>query len=260
MARAQKLVPSAVWTLLGTLALLSLPWPVIAQATQANCRKAGDEVEFLPKNGVNPNRWDYRRETWHSSYRDQMTAMLANVEENHFPPNTERLIKPRFSRFIDDLHYTLAIWPNHHRVLSTALKLSERLGTDTPEGAGISIECFFERAIRFRPADTVVRGLYAEFLRKRNRQPEALSQLVEMDRYASGNAMTHLNTGRLYLEMNRPQEALEQAHKAMANGHPDAGMLRTRLTAMGVWRDAAPGPNLEEVNSGRQNLPQKVTD
>lgn len=253
MASARSGSKEINWILLAAFAIFALAWPTMAKANPANCRKTGDETEFLPKNGVAPNRYDYRQEFWHPIERQSREWLLANVEENHFPPKTEMLIRPKFSRYIDDLTYTLNIWPNHHRVLNTALKLSERLGTDYPEGSGTSIECFFARAIRFRPKDTVVRGLYAEFLRKRNRQAEAVTQLVEMDSQASGNAMTHLNIGLLYLEMNRPQEALEQAHKAMANGLSDTGMLRERLTAAGAWRDAP--PDLSRENGGRESQP-----
>ena len=204
------------------------PAPATAQVNAAMCGRIG---------GGQSGPWEYRSERWDFNNRVFLKGMLANVEFNHFPPNTELLIKPKFYKFIDDIVYTLERWPNHHRALATLMRLTERLNTDYPEKATLPAECWFERATRFAPDDTVVRGLYADFLRQRKRDADAVLQMQQMERFGTGSAMTHYNLALLYLDLKRPQDALVQAHKALAVGHPNLGAVRQRLVDGGHWRE-----------------------
>ena len=221
-------------TLLGAVCAalwISVAWApasAAAQVTAALCGRIG---------GGQSGPWDYRSERWDLNSRVFLKGMLANVEFNHFPPNTEMLIRPKFYKFIDDIGYTLERWPNHHRALVTLMRLTERLNTDYPEKATLPAECWFERATRFAPDDTVVRGLYADFLRQRKRDADAVEQLRQMERHGAGSAMTHYNLALIYLDLKRPQDALGQAHKALAAGHPNLGAVRKRLEDAGQWRE-----------------------
>ena len=62
-------------------------------------------------------------------------------------------------------------------VAQGSVALCERKKTPQPHGAKFTVECYFDRAVRFAPDDTVVRVLYATFLAKAGREAAAVVQL-----------------------------------------------------------------------------------
>jgi len=184
--------------------------------------------------------WDYRRERWPDKDKPFYDSMLANVEANHFPPLSAMLIRPLQRTFMGDIGYTLQRWPNHYRALNSLVRLGERMNSTNPEAHPRSIYCWFDRAVRFVPDDTVLRGLFADYLMRQKRNPEALQQLQAMEKHAKENPITYYNLGLLYAELKRNDDALVNAHKAQAMGHPNLGALKDRLVAAGAWRDAVP--------------------
>jgi hypothetical protein len=155
------------------------------------------------------------------------------VENYHFPPQVESLIKPKVTNFGEDIGYTLHRWPNHHRALNAMIRLSEREGADPPKGSPLPIECWLERAARYARDDTVVRGLYAMWLIKKSRNVEAAEQLALMNRYADESPMTHYNIALLYSEMKRFPDSLEHLRKAESLGFTATEVLRQRLREAG---------------------------
>ena len=114
------------------------------------------------------------------------------------------------------------------------MRLSKREQTDKPRGATYTLECYFERALRFQRDDVVARMLFAEFLVQRARSDDALKQLQFIRNVAGDNAMTHYNLGMIYVDAKRNDIALAEAHKAMALGLQWPG-LRERLQKVGAW-------------------------
>ncbi len=164
---------------------------------------------------------------------------LAMVEGFHFTPEVEMLIRGKSSTDIaDDIEYTLDVFPNHHRALVAMQRLSERMKTPQPPGAHYTLECYFERAVRYSPDDEVARLLYANFLVKEKRVDEARDQLDKTEALAAGNAFTQFNLGLVYLELKDYDKALDKAHAAQELGlaRPE---LADALKKAGKWREAA---------------------
>jgi tetratricopeptide (TPR) repeat protein len=171
-------------------------------------------------------------------YRVERGEMLKVVEDHHFTPTVEAAIDNSAG---GDLDYTLRAFPNHHRALLSTMRYAFRQKTPKPYGMRYSVECWFDRAVRFRHDDTTVRMLYATFLYKSSLPKEAEAQLVQADQLAKDNGFTHYNIGLVYLEAGRYDKALEQAHKAIEFGFPRKE-LKDRLVAAGKWRDPIPAP------------------
>ncbi|MDP1693703.1 MAG: ABC transporter permease [Burkholderiaceae bacterium] len=172
--------------------------------------------------------------------REPHQAKRRIVEDNHFTPEVEALIRGKTSTTPQhDLDYTLRAFPNHHRALATLMRLWERGRSPQPGDLPRPVECYFERAVRFQPDDTTARLLYATFLHKDKRKPEALQQLERARFHAGDNGFTHYNIGLVFLDVGEPEQALAQAHRAMDLGFERTG-LKDKLVALGRWQDPAP--------------------
>lgn len=160
---------------------------------------------------------------------------LKAVEQFHFTPNVERLIRGESGSLGADLDYTLQHFPNHHRALSTMARLGLRDKSVHPAGAKYSIECYFERAIRFRPDDATVRSVFGGYLLALGQDQHALEQFQEAARLAPDNATIQYNLGLLYWKLKDIPHAREAAQRAYQLGFPLPG-LRNKLQAAGQWQ------------------------
>ena len=175
-------------------------------------------------------------------YRKERAGRLAIVESAHFTPIVEALIRGSSSDFVgSDLSYTLRSAPNHHRALLALVRFAERTKSPQPPYMQYSVECYFERAVRFQPDDTVVRALYAQYLHRQGRTAEGLQHLKAGVNFANDNPLSHYNLGRVFLELKAYDGALQQAHTAIALGMPP-GTLVDELKTLGKWQDATPLP------------------
>lgn len=119
------------------------------------------------------------------------------------------------------------------------MRLAEKEKDPKPYGSRYTVECWFDRAIRFRPDDQVVRMIYTTYLNKHNRKPEAMQQLDIVLNAAKDNAFTYQNVGLLRVDLGEYDKALVQAHKAIELGlnRPD---LRQKLQNVGKWVEPPP--------------------
>lgn len=178
------------------------------------------------------------------------------VEQYHFTPNVESLVSGKSSTYVGgDLDYTLRASPNHHRALIAMMRLGEKLKTPQPQGLSYSVECYFERALRFRSDDSIVRMLYATYLFKNSREPEAVRQLGLASDSAGDNPFTHYNIGLIYLDIKKYDQALAQAHKAYGLGFTQAA-LREQLKRLGKWKESPDTPPNAD-NAGVSGSSQK---
>lgn len=201
--------------------VLGLPAPAAAQPQQA------PHACGPLKNAYGPYDYRYHR------------AELQVVEAFHFGPLSEALIKPMDHQiFGGDFDYTLRASPNHHRALMSMSKLSERMKVPQPPGATYTVDCYFDRAMRFAPDDMIVRMIYAGHLGRTNRVAEASKQLDYVSTKAADNPFTRYNLGLSYFDIKQYDKALVQAHEAARLGLPRTE-LRDALKAAGKWTDAA---------------------
>lgn len=159
------------------------------------------------------------------------------VERFHFTPQVETLQRGQSGSLGSDLDYTLRAFPNHHRALYAMMRLAERSPAWQAKGARYPSECYFVRAVRFRPDDAQVHALYAFYLMKRKRPDEARRQLEEAAKLDPKDPQVLYNIGLGYADLKDYGKSLEFAHKAYGAGIDFEG-LRERLRAAGHWREA----------------------
>lgn len=225
---ATRSLPALALVLLATAAE-----PSHAQDAASPC--GGLRSEFGP--------FDYRTD------RDKLPI----VEGAHFTPPVEALIHGVSGPLGAELAYVLARFPNHHRALAAMMRLSERTNWVPPKGARYDMDCYFERALRFRPDDVIARLLFVSYLGKRARRDEALRQLDVATMYAGDNGFTHYNIGLQYLELGQFGLAGKQAQRAQSLGFTNRELV-DRLRSSGQWKestaaeavDAPPGPSATE--------------
>ena len=162
---------------------------------------------------------------------------VAMSEKHHFTPEVESLIRGKSTVVIGhDIDFMLKAYPNHHRALVAIQRLAKREGVSRPRGATYSVGCYFQRAIRFRPDDVVVRMLFASYLLKDGRRTDGLAQLDIASGMADDNPFTHYNIGLIQFEAGNFEAALKHAHIAYRLGfqRPE---LRDMLIKADRWVD-----------------------
>jgi len=161
---------------------------------------------------------------------------LPIVEMYHFNSDVESL-RTGMSADIPgpDLDYTLQAFPNHHRALyAMGLLALRNAGERVPPGASFSGDCYFQRAISFRPDDPVVRLIASIYLSRSHRVDEAIEQLETALEFSENNAEIHYNLGLLYEKSGLDELALKHARLAYELDYPLPG-LRHILERKGVW-------------------------
>ena len=161
---------------------------------------------------------------------------LAVVENFHFTPNVERLVRGATGSLGADISYTLEHFPNHHRALAAMSRLSLRDKNRRPHGARFPVECYFDRALRYRPDDARVHALFGAYLLALGRNDAALTHLEQAAALEPDNATAQYNLGLLYLKKKDYAKARDSAAKAYGAGFPLPG-LKKQLQAAGQWRD-----------------------
>lgn len=163
---------------------------------------------------------------------------LQIFEQYHLTPQVVNLVAPRSAgRIGGDLDYTLRAFPNHHVALMAMVRLGEKERTTRPAGATYNVECYFQRSLRFRNDDAIVRIVYASYLSKAGKRVEALSQLNEAARLGSDSANANYNMGLIFYDLKEYEKALYHAHEAYRLGFPLPG-LRDKLKRAGKWNES----------------------
>jgi tetratricopeptide (TPR) repeat protein len=169
-------------------------------------------------------------------YRTISPSNLSLVERNHFNSNVESLLKGQTSTIGGDLSYTLRSIPNHPRALAAVSRLARKEKRATPIGSLYSVDCWFERAMRFAPDDPTIRLVLGIELSKDGKHVEAIQQLNIALEASPDNANVHYNLGLAYLSLKKYDESLVHARRAYELGFPLPG-LRDRLVRAGVWKN-----------------------
>lgn len=171
-------------------------------------------------------------------YRTKLTTVNM-VNQNHFTPEVEALIRGKTGPIMGDLNFTLDAFPNHHRALAALARYSEREQSRRPGSQNIPVDCYFGRALQLFPDDAIVAMLYADHLGKTQREDKALALLEYAKAAAPDNPLTQYNVGLLYFQLGRYKDALAQAHRTTAMGMQRTDLME-KLKAKGQWSDPLP--------------------
>lgn len=181
---------------------------------------------------ININQHDYRN-------GNGADNMLYLVETRHFNEDVEMGIKGITGPLGGDLDYTLRHFPNHPRALNTVLRLAPRYSFKDIPGTSLPIECYFERAVRFYPDDSVGWLMYARYQSLRGKDGEALSMLKRAHALAPEEPSINYNLGLAYARQKKFADALPYAQKAYAQGFPLPALKQTLIKA-GNWVEPEP--------------------
>lgn len=203
--------------------------------------EAGWPLEHCgPPSGL---EWDYADpKNWQPS-GDARQGRIKLVENTYFTPEVRQL--KRGNTTVDplgDIAYTLTRFPNHYPALETlsiymrfpgvrekAIKRAAQEGTWAR-----TAECFFVRAIRFKPDDAVVRALFGKHLHRLGHLQDALSQYQVAEKLGLDKPAFHYRYGLLLVDLGEYEQAKERAKKAYNLGH-SGSHLRGKLKAAGHW-------------------------
>jgi tetratricopeptide (TPR) repeat protein len=169
-------------------------------------------------------------------YRRINPKMLKLVEDFHFTRNVEMLRKGQSSTLGGDLAYTLNAIPNHPRALRSTIEYFKRKGVEATMEMHMSLDCWLDRAVAYRPDDPTVRILVADSLIRQGKRADAVSALKVAEQNADDSATVHYNLGLLYLDLKDYDRSLEHARKAYALGAPLPG-LKNMLAKAGKWQN-----------------------
>lgn len=164
-------------------------------------------------------------------------AQLAIVEKHHFNSDVESLERGiSSSNLLDDIAFTLRVFPNHHRALNAVARYELEKGGIPPEGKVLSAECWFDRARRFKPDDGTVWLIYANLKARKNDVDEALEAYGRAQELMPDNPEVHYNLGLLYFKLGDYEKSRAHARVAYEGQYPLQG-LRRRLGEKGYSPD-----------------------
>jgi tetratricopeptide (TPR) repeat protein len=116
------------------------------------------------------------------------------------------------------------------------VNLAIREKRQKPTGANFTVDCYFDRAIRFKPDDPTVRMVYGLYLHKLNKIQPAIKELVAADQLRPNDANINYNLGLLYFDTKDYEKAMQRAKRAYALGFGLSG-LKIKLQRVGKWSD-----------------------
>ncbi len=189
-------------------------------------------------NDIGP--WDYADPSSSVPTGEDPMGRIKRVENVHFQPGMQALDLKLFSidRLTAEFFYTLKILPNHPRALLAMSRLEKMAGGKlrqsgvSPDLPKITADCFFDRAIRFRPEDKAVRMVYGIHLHQRGKYKEALREYKLAESLGEESRNFHYNLGLLHADMKNWDKAYEYALKAESGGLMLPG-LRGKLEKAG---------------------------
>ncbi len=140
---------------------------------------------------------------------------------------------------LGSIDYTLRAIPNNPRALFLLIRLYHKLNGNLPklpraDPWPATLECYFERAMRFVPRDPIVRQLLGVHLHWNGKYQQALDAYRQATDLGLKSAELYYNIGLAHFELKQYAEARDNAHKAYDMGYPSPG-LRNKLGSVGQW-------------------------
>jgi len=192
------------------------------------------------KNFSDIGPWDYADPSSSVPTGADPMGRIKRVENVHFKPAMQMLDLKQFNieRLTGEIHYTLRVFPNHPRALYAMSRLERLAGGKLPQNGitpftpRITADCFFDRALRFRPNDKNVRKVHAMHLQQRGKLKEALAEYEQAELGGEQSADLYYNVGLLHTDLNNWEKAYEYGIKAQNQGFM-LPALKQRLEKVG---------------------------
>ena len=167
-------------------------------------------------------------------YRTASPKQRSLIERYHFTEPVASLTRGESAPLGADISYTLRAFPNHPRALMAMAELARREKRDPPYKSPYTVQCWFDRAIAFRPDDAQVYTIYGIELLKSGQRIQAIERLRKAVALAPNDANAHYNLGLAYFGEKQYDNALAEAKRAYALGFPLPG-LRDMLIREHRW-------------------------
>ena len=218
---------STIFSLLSTLFLLC--------ATSAQAELCGG-----PLDDNNFNRpLDYTSNADKYGFGEGTTDKLNLVEKFHFDRNVEMLVAGMQGPLPGDIHYTLKHFPNHYRALHAMAKWHVQNPNPKDDECDciawlLPAECYFTRAVTFRPEDPVPYYIYGIYLHQMEDLDRSLDAYNDALTLGLDSAEFHYNMGLLLFDRKDYESARLRARKAYALGAPFPG-LQNKLKRLDEW-------------------------
>ncbi len=189
---------------------------------------------FIPIDGIGP--WDYYDPKNWVPVRGSKHGHLINlVESAHFTSNVENLISGQSGPIANDIDYTLKRIPNHPRALLAVSRFQREGRKSTlPNDPKYTVDCYFDRAIRFRPKNATTHMLYAIHLHKVKNYVKAEKEYLISESLNPDDPEIHYNMGLFYYDRKQYKKAKYHAKKAYAKHYPLPG-LKNKLKKINAW-------------------------
>jgi O-antigen ligase len=174
-------------------------------------------------------------------YTDPETAYrLEVVERHHFNQDVQQLVRGQTGvTAAGDLAFVLRYIPNHYPALALMAQWqlkNSRLLAAPPPGSELllveSADCYFLRAIEFRPEESRIHLYYGTYLHRANKFKQAEIEYMKAEMLGGPDAELYYNLGLLMLDLGDVERAGGYAEKAYSMGYPLPG-LRDRLQKQG---------------------------
>ncbi|MBA2689449.1 MAG: hypothetical protein H0U63_01440 [Burkholderiales bacterium] len=188
-------------------------------------------------------------------YASARAEDIGVVERHHFTPQVESLARGVTGTVGGEIDYTIRAFPNHYRALNAMSKLSIREKTPRPRGLHCCVDGYFERAIRFRPEDAMVRTVYGLHLHRWKKMDKAKQQFEEAARLAPDDVNIAYNLGLVYADLKEWEKASRYAQVAYGGGFALPG-LKNKLQKAGKWKEPTP----RQVKADETNLKKPSGD
>jgi tetratricopeptide (TPR) repeat protein len=169
-------------------------------------------------------------------YRTVSPYTVVFVEVRHFTREVELLQRGKKATVAGDLHYMLFTFPNHPRALRSMSELLRRTKGIVPPELVYGFDCWFDRALAYRPDDVDVRVVYASELIKNGKLDLARQQAAEIEPLLGDNPRFSYNLGLIYYDLQEYERAQALAKKAYSLGVAFPG-LKDKLARIGKWSD-----------------------
>lgn len=157
------------------------------------------------------------------------------VESFHFNQRVEALVEGMTGALPTDIDYTLRQIPNHYRALNAMAKWQLKHG-HPPGAPWLTAECYFIRALSFRPEDGTLHLIHATYLHRKKDHAPALEAYRRAESLGPKSAELFYNMGLLFFDTREYALSREYARKAYDLGYPLQG-LRKKLTSIDQWKD-----------------------